>query len=97
MRLLSAFVLAALTVGGAATAVAQQGPSVRVTRRAPLVVQPAPPVQVRPLRPLFYLFGVPVVVDAPVAPPYCNCAYASFGGQLAEASAATGLRAQLGG
>ena len=90
-------VLAALTVGGAATASAQQGPSGRVTRRTPLVVRPAPPPQVRPLRPLFYVFGIPVVVDAPVAPPYCNCAYGRFGGQLAEASAAMGSWEQRGG
>lgn len=98
MRLLPALVvLGALTVGGAATAAAQQGASVRVTRRAPLVVRPAPPPRVQPPRPLFYLFGIPVVVEAPVAPPYCNCAYGRFGGQLAEASAATGVWSRLNG
>lgn len=98
MRIVPAFVvLAAITVGGAVTVAAQQGPSVRVTRRAPLVVRPAPPPQVRPPRPLFYAFGIPVVVDAPVAPPYCNCAYGRFGGQLAEASAATGVWGRFNG
>ena len=32
-------------------------------------------------RPLFHLFGVPVVVNAPVAQPYANSAYNNVGGQ----------------
>jgi len=36
----------------------------------------------QPARPsLFSLFGLPVVVDAPVPPPYCGCTYETYFGQ----------------
>jgi hypothetical protein len=47
---------------------------------------------------LYSIFGVPVVVDAPVAPPYCNCAYKIVGGQPATGGdTATGLLQRFGG
>jgi hypothetical protein len=41
--------------------------------------EPAPP-PAPGTRPLFYFFGVPVVVNAPVMPPYCNCATQTYAG-----------------
>ncbi len=40
----------------------------------------APPAPAMPA-PLFSVLGVPVVVNAPVAAPYCNCATEIYGGQ----------------
>jgi len=34
-----------------------------------------------PPPPLFSVLGTPVIVDAPVAAPYCNCATQNFAGQ----------------
>ncbi len=34
-----------------------------------------------PPPPLFSIFSTPVIVDAPVAAPYCNCATENFAGQ----------------
>lgn len=65
--------------------VAQTGPA--VTERAPSARSPSP---------LFYLFGIPVVVSAPVPPAYCACAYTNVGGQFAEAAAATGVLSRIG-
>src|ERR1700758_3772657 len=39
--------------------------------------EPAPPPGPG-ARPLFYFFGVPVVVNAPVMPPHCNCATETY-------------------
>jgi hypothetical protein len=82
-------------LAGPALAAGTQSPSLTLKEHAPAVT---PPIQKpRPPRPLFYLFGIPVVVDAPVAPPYCNCAYRLVAGQPATgADAATGVLERLG-
>ena len=88
-------VIAMMSAGAAATALAQQGPApVPIPPDRPTMEQSAP--QPGP-KPLFSLFGLPVVVNAPVAPPYCNCAMQNFGGQPARsrdavAMAADGIR-----
>jgi hypothetical protein len=93
-------VLAFATIGlsllaGAAAASAQRpAPSSPDQHGRPLTEQRATEPTTRPL---FFLFGVPVGVNAPVAAPYCgNCALQNYGGQpdrsrTAVARAATGL------
>ncbi len=53
-----------------------------------------PSLQQRPTtlnnKPLFYLFGLPVGVSAPVAPPYCKCDESNFGGQPARSRSSVG-------
>ncbi len=47
---------------------------------------PQPPAPPPTTGPNLSIFGLPVVVNAPVAAPYCNCASQSFGGQTLKGS-----------
>ena len=50
-----------------------------------------------PPRPLFRLFGVPVAINSPVAPPYTQSAYSNFAGQPATGQETLALTAPYGG
>ena len=91
IAVVTAIGLAVLTAP--AFAATQGPPSVILREPRPPPVAPAQRPQIEaPPPPVFYLFGIPVVVDTPVAAPYCNCAYQLSGGQPATgADAATGL------
>ncbi|MDA8250513.1 MAG: hypothetical protein M0Z28_15250 [Rhodospirillales bacterium] len=47
-------------------------------------------------RPFFSILGVPVGVDAPVASPYCNCAFQTFAGQPVRSREAVAAQATTG-
>jgi hypothetical protein len=78
-RTLKLAVIGALLVAGSVSAQAQ------VTA---LSEQGRPTIERRaqrpPPRPLFTIFGLPVVINTPVPPPYCNCAFRTVGGQPAS-------------
>jgi hypothetical protein len=76
-RLLAAGALWTATM---APALAQQGTS---TFQQNQYQQQQQSQQAAPSQPraLFNLFGIPVVINAPVVAPYCNCASQIYGGQ----------------
>ena len=86
-------VLAVFLLAVPVGAMAQQpAPTVTATPRTPALQQSttAPGTE-----PLVSVFGVPVIVSAPVARPYCACAYSNFGGQPMRTAAA--VAAEVGG
>lgn len=77
-RILAVAMAGALALAGSPGAPAAPPPQSYI-QREPGVQQPAAPPKTA--EPLFSFFGLPVVVTAPVAKPYCNCAADLYAGQ----------------
>ena len=64
-------------------------------------VPPRPAMQQRTMlerrAPIAAPFGVPVHINAPVAPPYCDCAYRNLGGQPMRSAEALDRMDGMGG
>jgi hypothetical protein len=65
-------------VGGSLGTLAQAPPN---NFRQPGIPQPAPPPSPNTGGPSISILGIPTVIRAPVAKPYCNCATQLYGGQ----------------
>jgi hypothetical protein len=77
MRRLAGLALAwTLVIAGSPGVLAQQ-PAYSVQRPG----VPQPPALPSTSAPSFSILGIPTVIKAPVARPYCNCATQSYGGQ----------------
>ena len=86
-----------LMMAGAGGAAAQTSAPAPVPPSLPMTApQPRdfPSLQQKPTmlnnKPLFSLFGLPVGVNAPVAPPYCKCDESNYGGQPARSRSSVG-------
>ncbi len=78
--------VAAVSLLGGAPAHAQYTPRSPLTQQARPGPRPPPRVRTPEQQPLFELFGLPVYLAAPVAAPYANSAFQTYGGQPRRSS-----------